>query len=560
MTILLIILNESSTIVVAKRRVSRKEMEELISRRKYGSKEEPMVRGRSRFSIKWSDRQDVKMCCSDSEIFDKFKKRCTAIPTDKDADSWPWIPSNYMQRIKMNSFYPYFGSWTNKKNPWLIHVNPTCGFENYQVVDPKKKLSMRNKAIELSEKSNTSLSFKYFFDYCIELGVDNGTLLENRNSELIYENKTVSTLIKITCPPKEERIMARIRLCCPFRQNYNEISNTCNRSIGTPDEYTLLDDVRRYKLNGSISSKKLFDTTFVFYNVFEETDCLFGQSLETERTKLILYEDGRINVDNHIMDHKEYCISDVKPTKQIYSGWYGPLADREGDKNAMIRYCKYPTMYLTWITYVESIFHLISSVCLIFLITYIIYKKCQTVFRAMIVTMAFNLLCMYLGIALAKLGGKQLLLESPKICFITGIIIYFSYLSVMCWLNNLCYDVWSNFPSVTPMIKLRVNIGRYEGFKNNEFKRYALYGWGIPLLITIISLIVHFLPREYTNHMIVPGFANTRCFLDSRLSVLHYQFIPTGVAMILNITFYILFVRNLLCGDWASQNRQRLER
>ena len=169
-------------------------------------------------------------------------------------------------------------------------------------------------------------------------------------------------------------------------------------------------------------------------------------------------------------------------------------------------------------------------------------------------------MCLYLGIAVAKLGEKALLVNFPNFCFITGTIIYFSYLSVMFWLNALCFDVWSTFPSVTATNKLRVNIGRYEGFKDNKFKKYALYGWGIPSLITMVSLTIQFLPEEYTNHIVVPGFAKTRCFLHSRLSVLLYQFIPTGVALILNVTLYILFVRNLLCGDWASQNRRRLER
>ena len=226
----------------------------------------------------------------------------------------------------------------------------------------------------------------------------------------------------------------------------------------------------------------------------------------------------------------------------------------------MIRYCKYPSWYLIWVGYVEPTLHLISSGCLLFLIAFNVFKKCKNVFRAMIVTMSFNLLCMYLGIVVAKFGGKELPTDMPKLCFITGIMIYFSYLSVMFWLNTLCFDVWSSFPSVSATKKLRVNVGRFEGFKDYRFKKYAIYGWGIPLLLTTFTLTIEFLPSEHSEKLILPGFASTRCFLESRLSVLFYQLIPTGMALILNLTLYVLFVWNLLCGNWANQSRQSLIR
>ena len=107
---------------------------------------------------------------------------------------------------------------------------------------------------------------------------------------------------------------------------------------------------------------------------------------------------------------------------------------------------------------------------------------------------------------------------------------------------------------------LCVSIGRCEGFKDFKFKMYAVYGYGIPLLITSIALTINFLPSKYTSSLVAPGFASTRCFLQSPLSVLLYQFVPTGLALFINGTLYVLFVKNILCGEWASQNRERLQR
>ena len=97
--------------------------------------------------------QPVKMCCSESEIFDKYRKRCITLGTSKDHVA-----------EKNDSLYPYFGNWKHEKYPQLIHINPICGFDNYQVIDSKKKVSLRNNAIELSEQRNKSLSFEYISD------------------------------------------------------------------------------------------------------------------------------------------------------------------------------------------------------------------------------------------------------------------------------------------------------------------------------------------------------------------------------------------------------------
>ena len=150
--------------------------------------------------------------------------------------------------------------------------------------------------------------------------------------------------------------------------------------------------------------------------------------------------------------------------------------------------------------------------------------------------------------------------DMQKFCFFTGVMIHLSYLSVMFWLNTLCFDVWSSFPSVSATKKLQVNVAWFEGFNDYRFKKYAIYGWGIEFLLTTIALIIDFLPSELTNKHVTPRFASTRCFLESRLAVLFYQFVPTGIALILNVTLYALFVWNLVCGGWANQNRQLLIR
>ena len=336
--------------------------------------------------------QLVKTCCEDSEMFDLYQKRCITIDESK-----------RIETTKLNSLSPYFGSWKMNKTPKLVHVSPTCGFDNYHMVNPRKKVSLRNDSIELSNRGNKSLSFEYITNYCIDLGIDD--ISNDRN-----ESDTAIVLIRVTCPSNKQKKKSIIGLCCPFRKDNDQGSQSCNRSFN--DAFTILDDVSRYDSNNHLSIEFQYDTNFTFGNFIEPTDCLHRQTLETERKELILYEDGSININGQIIDHSEYCLNDVILMKQSAQNSQTPGVKKY---SAMLRYCKYPHWYLIWVTKVESLLHLISSVSLMFLMVYMIYKKCQTVFRAMIVTISFNLLCLYLGTALAKLGGLKLLQNNKNL-------------------------------------------------------------------------------------------------------------------------------------------------
>ena len=141
------------------------------------------------------------------------------------------------------------------------------------------------------------------------------------------------------------------------------------------------------------------------------------------------------------------------------------------------------------------------------------------------VAITSNLLICYLGITVAKLWAKDIQHRSSRTCFIDSVIIYFTYLSVMFWLNALCFDVWSSFHRLKAPKRLRSSDGKFDGFKNRKFRRYALYGWGVPLLVTLTALTMEFLPSKYIKVSVTPGFGEENCFLNGKFARLYYQFI-----------------------------------
>ena len=48
------------------------------------------------------------------------------------------------------------------------------------------------------------------------------------------------------------------------------------------------------------------------------------------------------------------------------------------------------------------------------------------------------------------------------------------------------------------------------------FPRYALYSWGTPLIVIIVTIVIQNLPDDVTENLIRPGIGDKRCFLDDR--------------------------------------------
>ena len=114
------------------------------------------------------------------------------------------------------------------------------------------------------------------------------------------------------------------------------------------------------------------------------------------------------------------------------------------------------------------------------------------------------------------------------------------------------------------------------GFKNPKFKWYLLYATGVPFIVSGITLVIHYLPRNLTQGVILPfkGItkehlldkgelpdanmiqdAKLRCFFDDNWSTLLYFFVITGPILLSNLLLFVLFARNLCFGVW-SQERQ----
>ena len=64
---------------------------------------------------------------------------------------------------------------------------------------------------------------------------------------------------------------------------------------------------------------------------------------------------------------------------------------------------------------------------------------------------------------------------------------------------------------------------------NERYKYYALYAWGLPMVIVAVTVLMQFLPDSVTSGSILPYIGKQSCFFKGDLSTLVYLHIIAGL-------------------------------
>ena len=124
-------------------------------------------------------------------------------------------------------------------------------------------------------------------------------------------------------------------------------------------------------------------------------------------------------------------------------------------------------------------------------------------------------------------------LVSPKTfkdgCEISGLIIQFSYMSSVLWLSCMSFLMWKTFRTMTPA---NVTGQKYTwGCQHPSFKWYAIFSWGLPLIMTIVTLILQH--SKLGESYVLPKIGDDHCFLGSGLPTLVYFHIINAPALVM---------------------------
>ncbi|KAG5889462.1 hypothetical protein JTB14_016441 [Gonioctena quinquepunctata] len=168
------------------------------------------------------------------------------------------------------------------------------------------------------------------------------------------------------------------------------------------------------------------------------------------------------------------------------------------------------------------------------ILIYIVLDETRNLFGKILINYCFGTLFLFSLLSYSHVNLKP----SDKFCELTAYgLIFFSTVS-LAWLNVMCWDIWLTFGST------KQSIGMYQRKKDlKRFFAYMIYGWGMPLLLTLI--IFMFSSLDVLPYAIQPYVGGTFCFIEPRknnFAALLFLRFPHLIIQIVNV---ILFIKTI---------------
>jgi len=203
--------------------------------------------------------------------------------------------------------------------------------------------------------------------------------------------------------------------------------------------------------------------------------------------------------------------------------------------------------------------YLVSVVSLkVTLLLHIIVPELRSsLFGWMKISHLTSMLLTFLLMAITSFSGVTLILDFKTICTIIGFATHYFFLSSFFWLNIMSFDIWRTFRNMTGYGSM---MNRMHG-KRKRFIYYSMYAWGVPLIFSIFTIIIEFLPDSYKQDLIIPdpGHGQRSCFFQNYAAKMTYLHIPVMVLLTLNILFFLLASWSLVFGIWSSSADNRIK-
>lgn len=119
--------------------------------------------------------------------------------------------------------------------------------------------------------------------------------------------------------------------------------------------------------------------------------------------------------------------------------------------------------------------------------------------------------------------------NSISMCRLLGFTIQYSMLAAFFWLNVLCIDVAWAFKVFLPAQNNSTREWR-------KFLWYSLYGWGSPLIITIITVCLEF-AENLPESVIRPDFGRKSCWMETAPAFAFF-YGPMLILLLMNVCLY----------------------
>ncbi|XP_055853658.1 G-protein coupled receptor Mth2 [Episyrphus balteatus] len=352
-------------------------------------------------------------------------------------------------------------------------------------------------------------------EFCVE-GVVNSNEVVVYNRSLVNFKNSLRFLVRVC---NRESICDRIpciRKCCEDGQILARVNGTtrCMRDLTDVGYHSF----ESFDLSGH------FDKPSVF-GVVRGLECkkfrLEADPDNAEDEHSISDDDGSIYLQflRMRLENTRYCVEKIRNASSGPQKLYTFVCFEDIGKDNL-KFSLY------------SIGCLIS--CFFYALTLLVYlsiSKLRNLPGKILICLVVSLFTAYLGIA-----STQIRQPDDKICFACAFCIYFSLMAAFAWTNVMCFDIWQTFGSSQRAHSMNNK-------HNKKFIFYSLYGWGLPSLLTTITICLT--KFDILSDHLRPKFGKGRCWFEHTLakSQLIFFSCPIGVLFMVNLLLFSLTLR-----------------
>ena len=217
------------------------------------------------------------------------------------------------------------------------------------------------------------------------------------------------------------------------------------------------------------------------------------------------------------------------------------------EANVTVNYYSYPQAFFI-LTYIGCSLSVIGTALV--LITYAIFKELRTLPSKILMNLAVAIL---IGNLLILVGGPAVAAfpDVVDLCVTSGVLLHFFFLSQFSWMSIMSLEMTRVFCQASKLKMIDSNQR-----KCTLLSLYVFVGWGVPLLITTITIIVNNTKDGLVLYGVLPDGSRGSCWINHIESAVVAFVTPLAVSLIFNcITFTIVSI--LLCK--ASRSQAKLD-
>ena len=201
--------------------------------------------------------------------------------------------------------------------------------------------------------------------------------------------------------------------------------------------------------------------------------------------------------------------------------------------NITVTFFSYPAGYFI-LTYVGCSLSFIGAALI--LLTYSLFKELRTLPSKLLMNLAVTILVTSLFILVG--GPITASIRSADLCTSVAVILHFFFLGQFSWMSVMSFEMTRTFHQAS---KLRTQ--ESSKFKRNLFIVYFLIGWGLPLLITVVSITVNYTTNGLVLYGVRADGTQGSCWINHLESAIVAFVVPLCLSLSFNlITFIIVSV------------------